>query len=307
MGKKTTYRVDKLHDGSRVLTNTDANGLKTITTIATNGTSTTTVPNGTNVPDQQTPDPRFGMQSPLQNVTVNTPGGLQSTVNQTRAITQMTGNSVTGLTDNVQVNGKTYTTQWDGNARMLTKTSAEGRKTFSFYDAKGRDVKDSTAGLAPTMYKYDKRGRKIQTSQGGRITAYAYDSLSRQAKVTDPYGHSTQFFYDAGDRLIKTILPDLSEVSFTYDRNGNMLSITPPSKPAHGFEYTAVDLEQKYIPPFAGDSVRVTAKSYNYDKEITRIARPDSLNMDFFYGRQGIFGWTAQMHFVRSRYNDVPL
>jgi RHS repeat-associated protein len=292
MGKKTIYRVDKLHDGSRVLTNTDANGLKTITTIGTDGTSTTTVPNGTNTPDQQTPDPRFGMQSPLQNVTVNTPGGLQSTVNQTRAITQMTGNSVTGLTDNVQVNGKTYTTQWDGNARMLTKTSAEGRKTFSFYDAKGRDVKDSTAGLAPTMYKYDTRGRKVQTIQGpngagGRVTTYAYDSLGRQSKVTDPYGHCTQFFYDAGDRLVETILPDSSEISFTYDHNGNMLSVTPPSKPAHGFEYTAVDLEQKYIPPFAGDSVRVTAKSYNYDKEITRIARPDSLNMDFFYGGKG--------------------
>ena len=189
MGKKTIYRVDKLHDGSRVLTNTDANGLKTITTIASNGTSTTTVPNGTNTPDQQTPDPRFGMQAPLQNLTVNTPGGLQSTVNQTRAITQMTGNSVTGLTDNVQVNGKTYTTQWDGNARMLTKTSAEGRKTFSFYDAKGRDIKDSTAGLSPTVYKYDTRGRKVQTIQGpngagGRVTTYAYDSLGRQSKVT---------------------------------------------------------------------------------------------------------------------------
>ena len=307
MGKKTIYRVDKLHDGSRVLTNTDANGLKTITTIGTDGTSTTTVPNGTNTPDQQTPDPRFGMQTPLQNVTVNTPGGLQSTVDQTRTITQMTGNSVTGLTDNVQVNGKTYTTQWDGNARMLTKTSAEGRKTFSFYDAKGKDIKDSTAGLAPTMYKYDIRGRKIQTSQGGRITTYAYDSLGRQAKVADPYGHNTQFFYDAGDRLVETILPDSSEVSFTYDHNGNMLSIIPPSKPSHNFEYTAVDLEQKYIPPFAGDSKRATTKSYNYDKEITRIARPDSLNMDFFYGGKGSLAGQPKCISYRSRYNDLPL
>ncbi len=287
MGKKTTYRVDHLRDGSRVLTNTDANGLKTITTIGTDGSSTTTTPDGMSTPDQQKPDPRYGMQSPLQNVTVNTPGGLQSNVNQYRTITQMTGNAVTGLQDSIMVNGKPFKTRWDGNQRMLTKISAEGRQTFSFYDVKGRVIKDSIPGLLATTHKYDSKGRKIEDNQGGRKTTYAYDSLGRQAKVTDPYGRITQFFYDLSDRLVRTVLPDSSEVSFTYDKNGNMLSLTPPSKPEHTFDYSKVDLETLYTPPFAGDSARATAKIYNFDREITCIARPDSLNMNFFYGGKG--------------------
>ncbi len=301
MGKKMTYRVDKLHDGSRVLTNTDANGLKTITTIGTDGTSKTATPDGMNAPDQQTPDPRFGMQAPLQNITVNTPGGLQSNVNQTRTVTQMTGNSVTGLTDNVQVNGKTYTTQWEGNLRMLTKTSAEGRKTFSFYDAKGRDIKDSTAGLAPTTYKYDTRGRKIQTSQGSRITTYAYDSLGRQAKVTDPYGHNMQFSYDAGDRLVQITATDSSQVLFKYDKNGNVTAITPPGKPEHVFDYSKVDLETLYTPPFAGDSARATAHIYTLDKEVLKVLKPDSLNISIEYGGRGsLAGQPKKIYFDRG-------
>jgi YD repeat-containing protein len=287
MGKKTTYRVDQLRDGTKQFTMTDPNGLKTITTDGSDGTSTSSVPNGMSAPTQEKPDPRFGMQAPLGNVTVKTPGGLQSNINQFRTVTQMTGNQVTGLTDSVMVNGKPYRTQWDGNQRMLTKISAEGRKTFSFYNAKGKIVKDSIPGLLATLYKYDNKGRKIEDNWGGRKTAYEYDSLGRQSKVTDPYGHSTQFFYDASDRLVRTVMPDLSEVLFAYDRNGNMLSLVPPGKPEHTFDYSKVDLETLYEPPFAGDSARATAKSYNYDKEITRIARPDSLNMDFIYGGQG--------------------
>ena len=284
MGKKTTYRVDQLRDGTRKFTTIDPNGLKTIVVDSSNGDTYTVTPDGMNTPDQQTPDPRFGMQSPLQNVTVNTPGGLQSNVDQFRTITQMTGTAVTGLQDSIMVNGKPFKTVWDGNQMMLTKISAEGRKTFSFFDAKGRIVKDSIPGLLATTYKFDSKGRKIEDNQGGRKTTYAYDSLGRQARVTDPYGRSTQFFYDLSDRLIKTILPDFSEVSFTYDKNGNMLSLTPPSKPEHTFDYSKVDLETQYTPPFAGDSARATAKTYNFDKEITCIARPDSLNMNFFYG-----------------------
>jgi RHS repeat-associated protein len=287
MGKVTKYRVDQLRDGSKTFTTTDPNGLKTITTDATNGTATSTAPSGMTMPTEQKPDPRYGMQSPLGNLTVKTPAGLQSNANQFRKITQMSGTQVTGLTDSVLVNGKVFKTQWDGNQRMLTKTSAEGRKTFTFYDSKGRVIKDSTSGLVPTTYIYDSKGRRIEARQDGRITGFEYDTLGRQSRTIDPYGRSTYSYYDGADRLIKTVGPDRSEVLYNYDRNGNVTSITPPGKPEHTFDYSLIDLEMLYTPPFAGDSGRSTSKAYDLDKQIVEIARPDSLNMKFYYGGAG--------------------
>jgi len=301
MGKKTTYRSEKAPDGTRRFYNIDPNGLKTITVDSTDGSSYTITPDGMNTPLTEKPDPRFGMQSPLVNATTKTPGGIQSNVNQFRTVTQMTGTAVTGLQDSISVNGKPVKVAYDGNARILTKTSAEGRKTFSFFDVKGRIVKDSIPGILATTYKYDNKGRKIENNQGGRKTTYEYDSLGRQAKVIDTYGHITQFIYDAGDRLLKTILPDLSEVSFTYDKNGNMLSLTPPGKPEHTFDYSKVDLETLYTPPFAGDSARATARIYTLDKEDWKILRPDSLNIMMEYGGKGsLSGVPKKIYFDRG-------
>jgi len=38
-------------------------------------------------------------------------------------------------------------------------------------------------------------------------------------------------------------------VGFSYDANGNVTSLTRPSRPAHMFNYTPVDLESAYHPP----------------------------------------------------------
>jgi RHS repeat-associated protein len=306
MGKTTKYRAEKLPTGVRRFINTDANGLKTITVDSTDGSSYTITPDGMNRPAQEKPDPRFGMQSPLVNATAKTPGGLQSNVNQFRTITQMTGTAVTGLRDSISANGKPLKIDYDGNARVLTKTSPEGRKTYSFFDAKGRVVKDSVPGLVAIIYKFDNKGRKIEDNQGGRKTTYEYDSLGRQSKITNAYGRSVQLHFDLGDRLVKTILPDSSEVLFAYDRNENMLSLKPPDKPAHEFEYSMVDLETSYTPPFAGDSARSTAHLYNLDKEVWKVSRPDSLNVTLEYGGQGsLAGVPKKIYFDRGMLTNL--
>ncbi len=301
MGKVTKYRTDQLRDGSKQFATTDPNGLKTITSDATNGTATSTASSGMSAPTQQKPDPRYGMQSPLSNLTVQTPGGLQSNVNQFRKVTQMSGTQVTGLTDSVLVNGKVFKTQWDGVARRLTKTSPEGRKTFTFFDAKGKVTKDSTSGLIATTYAYDSKGRRIEARQDGRVTRFEYDVLGRQWRVTDPYGRSTYFYYDGADRMVRTVAPDGSEVQFAYDRNGNATAITPPGKPEHTFDYSLIDLETLYAPPFAGDSSRSTARTYTLDKEALQILRPDSLNITLQYGGTGsLAGQPKRIYFDRG-------
>jgi len=283
----TKYRTDQLRDGSKTFTTTDPNGLKTVTSDATNGTATSTAPTGMQAPTEQKPDPRFGMQSPLSNLTVKTPAGLQSNVNQFRKVTQMSGTQVTGLTDSVLVNGKVFKTQWDGVQRKLTKTSPEGRRTFSSYDAKGKLVKDSTAGLFATIHTYDAKGRRIESRQDGRIATFEYDSLGRQSVLIDASGRAMRFYYDGADRITRTVAPDLSEVQFEYDRNGNVVAITPPGKPVHSFGYTDVDLERVYSAPFAGDSALSTTRTFTLDKEPRKILRPDSLNIELQFGGAG--------------------
>jgi RHS repeat-associated protein len=301
MGKTTKYRAEKLATGVRRFINTDANGLKTITVDSTDGSSYTITPDGMNTPLTQKPDPRFGMQSPLVNASVSTPDGLQSNVNQFRTITQMTGAAVTGLQDSIMVNGKPFKTLWDGNQMMLTKTSAEGRNTFSFYDAKGRVVKDSIPALTATTYRYDLKGRKIEMIQGSKRTIYEYDSLGRKSRVTDSYRRSVQYFYDGADRLIRIINPDSSELTCVYDRNGNITALTPPGKSEHTFDYSKVDLKTLYTPPFAGDSARTTVNTYTLDKEMLKILRPDSLNIALEYGGKGsLAGQPKKIYFDRG-------
>jgi RHS repeat-associated protein len=287
MGKVTKYRVDQLRDGTKQFTTTDPNGLKTTTSDATNGTATSTAPNGMQTPVEQKPDPRYGMQSPLGSVNLNTPSGLKSNVNQIRKVTQMSGTQVTALTDSIIVNGKSYRTEWDGVQHRLIETSAEGRKRFIYLDKKGKIIKDSTSGLAALTICYDSKGRKIESRQIERRTLFEYDNLGRQSRLIDPYGRSTYFYYDSADRLVKTVGPDSSEILFTYDRNGNVTSVTPFGKPSHSFEYSLVDLEMSYAPPFTGDSARSTTKTYTLDKESHKVLRPDSLNITMEYGGTG--------------------
>jgi RHS repeat-associated protein len=56
---------------------------------------------------------------------------------------------------------------------------------------------------------------------------------------------------------------------------GNVTSVTPPTRPAHAFDYTAVDQVELYTPPEAGFTPRATSYDYNADRQVTLITRPD--------------------------------
>ena len=96
------------------------------------------------------------------------------------------------------------------------------------------------------------------------------------------------FQYDLTGRVTKQILPDLREINFTYDANGNVASITPPGRPAHVFNYTSVDLESQYTPPVVtGSGTNATVFTYNFDKQLTQIARPDGQTVALNYDTGG--------------------
>jgi RHS repeat-associated protein len=286
-GRKKRYKVESLPTGGVQMTNTDESGLTTIRIEGRNGVDSVIPPDGTVTAVVSSPDPRFGMQSPLSTVTVRTPGGLQSTVEQHRIITEMSGANVTGMVDSVLINGRIYKTVYDGNLKQFTSITPAGRQSVVKIDNKGRVIEESVPGVAPVGYTYDSQGRLVQAQQGGRISSFTYDSRSRLATATDPLMRTTSFEYDAVGRITRQTLPDGKEIAYSYDSNSNLTSLTPPGKPAHLFDYTAVNLTKRYLPPLLDGDTTATGYLYNLDRQITSTLRPDGINVAVEYDTVG--------------------
>ncbi|MGH7572373.1 MAG: RHS repeat-associated core domain-containing protein [Gemmatimonadota bacterium] len=291
LGRATTYRVEELPTGGQRRVNTSPSGLVAETIIGTDGTTTTLAPDGTITSVTVSGDPRYGMESPiLEQMSVTTPGGLTSLIKGTRkaALTTLGDPlSWTSQLDSLVVNGRVFTNSYDFASRSLTSMTPEGRRFTGKIDSLGRVVQDSVPGLAAVHYSYDAFGRLSQLSQGSRTWLYTYDAAGRLQTVTDPLGRVDSFHYDVADRLTRQVLLDGRSLLFGYDAAGNPTSLTPPGRPAHGFAYTAVDLTSSYAPPDLGPGAETTTYSYNLDRQLTQIVRPDSLAIEFAYDSGG--------------------
>ena len=71
-----------------------------------------------------------------------------------------------------------------------------------------------------------------------------------------------------------------------------MTSLTPPGKPAHGFGYTPVDLEQSYTPPDLGWGATATSYEYNLDRQLKKVMRPDGQTIEYGFDSAGRL-WTV--------------
>jgi len=140
-----------------------------------------------------------------------------------------------------------------------------------------------TLPLAPIAFAYDARGRLIHLKQADRAWRYGYDGSGRLESVTDTLWHVTRFGYDAADRVTTQTMPDSQVVSYGYDLNGNLTSVTPPGRPAHGFDYTSVDLTQHYTPPDVGIGSTATSYTYSLDRQLTHVEHQGNLAVTLGY------------------------
>jgi RHS repeat-associated protein len=287
LNRTTAFQFDRLPDGSFLRRITDPVGLVTISKDSSDGTSRRTHPDGTITTGRSTGDTRFGMQAPVMTSgTVRLPSGLTATVAAGRKPTLATPGdplSLTSLVDSVMLNGKKYKTVYNAADRRFTNTSPTGRQSFTTVDAIGRLKVQRTPGIDSVIYTYDNRGRLGQQQVGGRTWTYSYDTRGRLLSSLDPIGRRDSLFYDDADRLLRRVLPGGREVSFAYDSSGNLTGVTPPGRPAHSFSYTAVDQTGTYTPPAAGLPTPETNYTYNLDKQLTQISRPDGITLGFGY------------------------
>jgi len=292
-GRASSFNVEPQTNGDLWRTNTLPNGLTIKTVKKTDGGTTVTQEEGTVIVSQKGPDPRFGMQAPVtKRMTITTPGGLSGTVTTDKTVELANANdplSLLKLTAKVTTNGRTSQSVYEAVNKTLTTLSAAVRQRVSYLNDKGRVVQETVPGLAEVYYIYDNRGRLTTVIEGqdedARTLTISYDSATGYvAQITDALQRTIQFSRDAVGRVLVQTLPDSREIRYRYDANSNVASITPPSRPAHDFDYTEVDLQQQYTPPLLSDvSEPQTQYAYNLDKQLVQIRRPDEVVIELVY------------------------
>ena len=243
--------------------------------------------------DRPARDPRFGWLAPIDSVTVDTWGpGLVRSLTRSVASTGSTLQESFGV--NAGPTSPRYLSSYDSVARVLTTRTPTGRTTHAELDLAGRPTLVSMPGLAPVTLSYDSFGKLLVLEQGDRDWHYSYDDRGRLATVSDPSLRVTSFTYDLADRESAQTLPGGRVVTMAYDANGNLISLAPPGRPAHGFGYSAVDLNDIYSPPAVpGIADPATRYQFNHDRQLTQVARPDGRTVTLGYG-----GMTGQLNTI---------
>ncbi len=149
MGQQTTLSTTQLYPGAFTRTNAVLSGA--VSTLVPGPTSTTVIELDAAqvIVTTPTPDsrPGFGMLSPTNAITSSLPSGLSSTRATTRAATYSSGNLST-FTDQVNLNGNTWTRLFNAATQTWTTTSPAGRQTTATVDATGRPTQISVPNVA---------------------------------------------------------------------------------------------------------------------------------------------------------------
>jgi RHS repeat-associated protein len=298
-GRQSTFAVQSSPTSGRVQRNTFPNNTVQEKRFTLQGEQITLQPDGTTITVLEKPDPRFGMQSPIFDLSVKTPNRLSSVTKVTRTATLADPSdplSLQTLIDTSVVNGRTFSSTYTASTGTQAFRTPEGRTSTQIIDLQGRPVSAQITGLAPMIYTYNSRGKletvSIESDGEKRSTQFSYYNDGPQAgllqQVTDAASRTVSFAYDPVGRLTKQTLPDNKEILYSYDANGNVTSIAPLGRSAHVFNYNAFDLADEYTPPVLdGITAPETRYNYNQDKDLIEVIRPDGQTLDLNYNVKG--------------------
>jgi YD repeat-containing protein len=219
-------------------------------------------------------------------------------------------------TETAIVNGRTTTTTWTASPNAFVTTLNSGRQSTTTLDATGFHVAEyrpfeTPSGnftQAPTSFpSYDGHGRLSKVTRGTRATNYTYDldtpGYLSKVVVSDSspsdlgFSQETDFSHDGAGRITAIKFPDGNQVAMAYDPsgNGNVTAITPPggaetdagvntTTKTHSFAYDGIGLLSTYAPPsVSGDGSGSTSYTWDGDRHLTNIARPDGTQVSWTY------------------------
>ncbi|HLH74399.1 MAG TPA: RHS repeat-associated core domain-containing protein [Chloroflexota bacterium] len=295
LGRSATFQVQTADTGAQTLTTIYPDGTQEQEIRGADGSITIQAPSGQQSTVTLSPDPRFGMQSALstqQSMTM--PSGL--TYSRTAAATDVLSDptnplSLVSETHTLMINGRAFSQTYDAASRTLTTTSPAGRVVTMTLNTQGEISRVQNGPFAPQTYSYDSQGRMVAitdgTSTNARTTSFQYGSDGKPSALINPLGQTVTYQRDADGRVTQVTQPDGTTISYTYDANGNLTSITPPGQAAHQFSYNGEDQLSRYQPPAVAEGTTPTQYSYDLDRELTQVTRPDGQVINYGYDANG--------------------
>ncbi|QDK45624.1 hypothetical protein DOM22_10925 [Bdellovibrio sp. ZAP7] len=193
--------------------------------------------------------------------------------------------SVTAATKSAGISGTNtlITTSFDPVTKKFSSSSYMGKTSERTIDTYERTVGFKVGSLNATSLIYTNENLTSMV-QGTRTTTLGYNTLGLLQSVTNPLSQTTGYTYNSANRIATKVFPDSRVVNYGYDGVGNLTSLTPPSRPVHGFSINAHGLVGSYQPPtLSGVSTVNTTYTYNLDKQVTNISRPDGGYVSFNY------------------------
>lgn len=291
MNRVTTYQVEILPNDNQKFSVTFPGGEQSELLRQANGTIVASFADGSSITNQFVPGPRFGMLAPmLSSGLANASPTIRLEQRTTRTVSLSDSEdllSVQMLTLNNRFNGRNYQLQYETSARSVTSTSPSGREELIVLDDKQNPKSSSISGREPLRFTYDELGRstaiRLGTGEEERQLSFVYGSNGFVRQVNDLMDRTIDLERDGAGRVTKFVLPDAREVQFQWDAGGNLTAITPAGRPAHRFTYNEISLPVRYSPPDIGLPSQDTTYTYNLDRQLTRIMRPDGEAVELSY------------------------
>jgi RHS repeat-associated protein len=240
-------------------------------------------------------DGRWGAQSALPaGFQITMPSGLSSSGSLNRSVTLSDPSnplSVSGLLDTLQVNGRTYQSEFSTASGAVTDTTPTGGQMTLTLDSHGRPSSWRKFGLAPFQFTYDSRGRLTAITRGDgvqtRTIKYDYGSDGFVSRYTDPLGNQRSYQRDKGGRVTALTFPDNEKAVMTYDAGGNLTSLSTPANKLHAFTYDPKNRPTSYTPPMVYGPGMPATYTWNAENELRHNMRADGTVVQRNYDQSG--------------------
>ena len=164
---------------------------------------------------------------------------------------------------------------YTGSNLTTVTTSPVGRTKTQVINNNEKITSVQNASFTPKVTGYDSRGRLSTITQGARVSTYGYDSNGFLNSIKNPMNQTTSFINDSAGRPLTQKLPDNRVITYTYDSSGNVTSITPANNILHELDYNLMNFLSNYKAPSLGSGMLNTVYTYNNDRQITQIQRPE--------------------------------
>ena len=233
-------------------------------------------------------DERFGSGYKRKSFDILNMNGINLTTDYTQVVTPavlsdiFTFNTISKVQTTL---GATLTQLYDSASRLFTTTSSSGKITKTKINLNEQIVEAQVGNYKKWLISYDTRGRVARTRQvDKKDTRFYYNAKGFLRQTRNALSEITNYIYSDAGLLTRITLPDSRVINYQYDTNGNLIGVTPPGRPKHFFVYNLYDLISSYLPPaVVGLINKNTVYTYNLDRKLTKIDRPDGIDINYVY------------------------